>query len=81
MQHDKILLVKMLSNDDGLDYPKEDQVWHLVVHIGDAHRTFCGGEVYGFGESIAKYEEKTVKRGITCPLCRDFIDYIKKVPL
>lgn len=81
MQHEKILLVRMLSNDDGLDYPEDEQAWHLVVRLDGSNRTLCGGEVYGAGESIAKFKEKTVKRGITCHKCREFIEYIKRVPL
>jgi hypothetical protein len=77
----KIMLVKMLTNDDGTEYDKDNQVWHLVVRISDSLRTFCGGEVFGEGESQAKFVTKEVQRGITCPQCKNFIKFIKSVKL
>ena len=77
----KILLVKMLTNDDGTAYPKEEQFWHLAVRIDGTPRTFCSGEALGYGESSAQFISKEAERGITCPKCREFIKFIKAVKL
>jgi len=73
-------VVKILTNDDGDEY--ENPQWHLSWDFDGSDRTFCGGEVYGLGESIATYKSKSVEKGgITCGRCLAFIKQIKSVKL
>lgn len=73
-------IVKFITNDDGDKHPSSD--WHYVDTFGDADRSFCGGEVFGMGESSLQYESKEVlKGGITCPLCLRRIKEIKSLKL
>lgn len=72
-------LVKILVNDDG--QKDENPKWHLVSHFGDAHRTVCTGEVFGYGEGSAVFKEKISERGITCESCREIIEWFKKIKL
>ena len=63
------VVVKITINDDGdrVHNPK----WCCVDYRGDAERTLCSGEVFGFGESGAEYEKKRGK--ITCANCIDLL--------
>lgn len=73
-------LVKILIDDDGtkVDKPK----WCLVRDTCGSPATFCSGEVFGYGEGDAVYEQKTVERkGVTCPKCIEEIREIQKVIL
>lgn len=73
-------VVKILSNDDGQEINKEDQVWHFVNDHGSGQNTLCGGEYFGMGESAVKYKYK--ERGkITCPECIHMIKKIKAIRL
>ncbi|MEM6886269.1 MAG: hypothetical protein AAF571_14690 [Verrucomicrobiota bacterium] len=76
-------VVKLIKNEDNEIIPESERVWCLVdPGIGDAKRTFCEGEVYGFGEGNANGIEKTVKRGgITCPACLAKLKNYKAVKL
>lgn len=73
-------VVKITVNDDGDKY--QDPKWHLYDRFGDSDRTFCSGEVFGFGESIAEFKTKIVEKGgITCHLCLKRIKSIKSIKL
>lgn len=76
-------LVKILTDDSGIERRVELQYWHLVDPtnaIGDA--TLCEGEFFGVGESGCDYQTKQVQRGgITCPECLSKIKTIKAVKL
>lgn len=73
-------LVKFITDDDGGEHHSRD--WHYVQTWGDADRSLCNGEVFGFGESALKYREKNVERGgITCRKCLEIIHEIKSIKL
>jgi hypothetical protein len=73
-------LVKILANEDG--EKQESPQWHLVQNFGDARRTVCTGEVFGYGEGAAVYKEKfKEKGGITCESCIEIIKWYKSVKL
>lgn len=73
-------IVKILRDDDGVKIEKP--VWHLSIGCVDGNRRFCGGKVYGPGESRVAYKEKTVtKGGITCHICLSQIAEIKAIIL
>ena len=73
-------LVKILTDEDGdkIDKP----VWCYVIQTDGSPRTFCGGQVFGFGEGYATFELKEVaKGGITCENCLHLIKTIKAIKL
>ena len=73
-------LIKIIRNDDGdiIDNPK----WCLTMATGEAPRTLCTGEAFGYGESRAEFEHKIVKRGgITCRQCMNELLSYKSVKL
>ena len=79
-------VVRFLTTDDGEAVETNEQgdpiwgsEWHLVNSFGDAHRTLCGGEVFGFGEGAAEFEDKLGK--ITCDRCIEMVKFFKKVRL
>lgn len=73
-------LVKIIIDDDGQKIEKP--VWHMVQNNGDAERTVCSGEVFGFGETSGQSIEKPFKKGgITCKNCKDVIRWYKSIPL
>lgn len=74
------MLVRFITHYDGDD--AEDDFWHLVTPIADGDQAFCSSEYFGFGESTAEYETKTVKRGgITCPECLSKLQSLKEIKL
>lgn len=71
--------VKIITDDFG---EPQEPVWHISWVDAGSPQTFCGGEVFGFGEGNATYEERTVKRGgITCEKCLKLIRAAKSVRL
>jgi len=70
-------IVKIIYDEDGekVENPK----WCLVISPDGANRTFCKGEVFGFGEGSAVYEDKIGR--VTCPKCIKEIKLIKSVKL
>ena len=73
-------LVKIITDDDGeiQDNPK----WHLVKYDGDAQRTVCTGDVFGFGEGSAIFKQKqSNKGGIACENCLSIIKWYKSIKL
>lgn len=73
---ERILLVKILSSNDGLKRVKP--AWCLDSYDAATHRTFCEGEAYGIGDSACEFENKyfTIKGDITCKKC---IEKIKRI--
>ena len=69
--------------DERTEFDKADaNFWHLVVNECGSDMTFCGGQVYTFGDTAGVFKTKTVKRGgITCKNCLDKIKRIKAVRL
>jgi len=75
-------IVKLLSDDDGVEYSKDEQVWHLSIVVTGDPCTLCSGEFYGDGESACKFKEKIVEYGgITCKKCLREIEEIKSIKL
>lgn len=71
-------LVKILTNEYS---EKEDNpVWCLVNPHGDAPRSVCSGQVFGYGESSVEFESKETGR-ITCPECKKIIKWFKGIKL
>ncbi len=71
-------LVKIMVNDDGdnVDNPK----WHIIGHYLDARRTLCGGEVFGYGSSNAKYEVKEgTMKDCDCNRCKAIVRWYKEL--
>lgn len=74
------LLVKILYNDDGDEY--DNPKWHLSITAMGAPMALCTGEVYGYGEGAAVYENKNrVRGGITCCRCLELIGFYKSIKL
>lgn len=72
-------LVKILFDEDGTK--QESPKWHLATPFGDAYRTVCTGEVFGFGEGSVIFKEKIATKGITCSDCKDMVEWFKSVKL
>ncbi|MCS4309695.1 hypothetical protein M2404_004072 [Rheinheimera pacifica] len=74
-------VVQIIVDDDG--ELTNNESWHLVIEdIDSSPRALCTGEVFGYGESSAKFKEKTVARGgITCAACLKIIKRYKAVKL
>lgn len=73
-------VVQLITDDDG--DKTDDQRWHYVVSFDGADRTLCTLHVFGFGESVAEFNEKTVKKGgITCESCLRIIKEFKTIKL
>lgn len=73
-------LVKITVNECGEEEPERG--WCLVQEFGDAMRTVCMGEVFGEGEGAAEYETKDGSgREITCPRCRQIVQWYKAIKL
>ncbi|PHR57915.1 MAG: hypothetical protein COA43_11090 [Robiginitomaculum sp.] len=70
-------LVKIIADEDGevIENPK----WHLAWNYAGSPAAFCTGEVFGYGEGNAVFEQKNGR--ITCPLCLDMVRSIKAVKL
>ena len=77
------ILVKILTDDDG--NKKDNPKWCLSHNFGDARRTVCTGECFGYGEGIAIFETKELKRrgkhGITCSRCIEIIKFCQSINL
>lgn len=71
-------LVKILVSDDGEKQPSPK--WHLTDIFGDSDRALCTGEVYGYGEGSAIFQEKT-KGKITCTKCIEIVKFYKSIKL
>ena len=73
-------LVRIIRDDDGdLTF---NNSWHFVDPHHGGLKAYCTGEFFGFAESSAEYETKTVNRGgITCPSCQQLLRYFKAVRL
>lgn len=73
-------LVKFSIDDDG---EETDSFWHLIDPINsEGAAKLCTREFFGYGESIAVYEQKDVIRGgVTCPLCISDIKTMKAIRL
>lgn len=67
------LLVKMITDDDGSEYP--NSYWHLVdpVDRGGCDAILCTQEVFALGDTSATSEQKIGK-----PDCPECISIIKK---
>ncbi len=75
-------VVKLLSDDDGVDYDKDQQVWHYSGESTGDPCVLCSGEYFGEGQSNCKFIEKRVKRGgITCKKCLRIIKEYKAIKL
>ena len=70
-------VVKLNINEDGGEI--NDPEWHLIVTWDGSPRTFCSGEVFGFGEGNARGDTKDGQ--ITCLKCIQQIKEIKAVRL
>lgn len=72
-------LVKFITDEDGEPMAP---LWHYPFVSGASNVGLCNGQVFGYGEGVAKFEVKTVKRGgITCPECLAIIKSFKKIKL
>jgi hypothetical protein len=72
-------LVKIITDEDGSPV---EPLWHLASFGGGSPVVLCDGQVFGYGEGDAVFEEKTMRRGgITCPCCIDHIKLMKAVKL
>lgn len=73
-------VVKFKKDDDGSRVVNDK--WHLSVNQGGASQKLCTGEVFGFGESQAVFEEKHVsKNSVTCQTCLNTIRYFKNLDI
>jgi len=73
-------LVKLITDDDGMKI--DNPQWHFPLNIGGANRILCNGHVFGYGESIAEFKLKTVKRGgLTCEDCKKILKAFKQFKL
>lgn len=74
--------VKFFIDEDGQE--DDSDIWHLItISLGDPV-SFCGGQVFGYGQGTiaiegTDYEESEGR--ITCERCRDLIKEIKAVDL
>ncbi len=64
-------VVKILYDENGekIDSPK----WCAINDFNDGQRTYCSGQVFGYGEGSAVFKVKDGK--ITCPQCIGQIKY------
>lgn len=73
-------VVRIIESEDGESFGAD--LWHLVVRQDASPRTLCSGEVFGYGEGVAKYQSKLVLRGgITCEDCLRIIKQFKSIRL
>jgi len=73
-------LVKIITDEDGVF--QENSKWCYVHEPDSAPRALCTGQCFGYGEGVAKYKTKLVKRGgITCEQCLKIIKNFKKIKL
>lgn len=70
-------LVKITFDDRGEE--TYAVTWCLSVVMAGSPTALCSQQVYGFGESAAKYETKQGK--VNCPECICLIKEIKKVEI
>ncbi len=70
------IVVKITRDDDG--YKVESPKWHYIEN-GDAQRTLCSGEVFGYGEGRAEFKTKRGK--ISCSDCIAILKKHKSVKL
>lgn len=71
-------IVKLLCNDN--EEPYENPKWCYAIMLDGSFRTLCSGEVYNGGEGRAVGKVKVVnKQKITCKICKEIIDTIKRV--
>lgn len=73
----KVYVVKITRDEDGVkrDSPK----WCYVTDWSDSRRTLCSGEVFGYGEGSAEYQDK--EGYITCPECIARIKELQSIKL
>jgi len=73
-------LVKITFDEDGQKV--DEPAWCLSVSGAGSTMCFCSGQVYGWGEGHAGFEEKEVYMGgITCGSCLSSIKEIKSIKL
>jgi hypothetical protein len=75
-------IVKLTMDDDRVEIPKEEQVWHLGTTATGDPIVLCSGEFYGEGQSSCEFKEKVVEYGgITCKNCLELLKEYKSIKL
>ncbi len=67
--------VKITKDDDG--YKIKYAKWCAIINFDGSPRSFCTGQVFGYGESSVVYETSQIKK-VTCKQCIERINYIKQ---
>lgn len=71
-------LVKILVNQCG--EKDHNPKWHLVINE-DTAKIVCTGEVFGDEEISMEFKIKHREKGITCPDCKDVVNWYKSIKL
>lgn len=75
-------LAKQLKNEDRVEIPVEEQVWHSIKDASGDPALVCTGEFIDEGCGDGEYILKVVKRGgITCKECMSTIKHFKAIKL